>query len=68
MAWTGKQILRMLAALGCVEVRQHGSHVRVRCGTCLTTVPVHAGRTLPPGTLRHIVRDLAACLGKEWLA
>jgi len=50
-----------------VEVRQVGSHLRVECGTCRTTVPVHRGEDLKPGTLRAIERDLAPCLGERWL-
>jgi len=64
---TGSDILRRLRKLGCVEVRRKGSHVRVECGRCATIVPVHAGKDLPPGTLRAIERDLEPCLGKGWL-
>ncbi|MEK6275852.1 MAG: type II toxin-antitoxin system HicA family toxin [Actinomycetota bacterium] len=64
---TGRHVLRRLRRLGCEEVRQRGSHVRVRCGRCETTVPVHAGEDLPPGTLRAIERDLEPCLGRKWL-
>ena len=53
--------------MGCKELRQKGSHVRVQCGTCSTTVPVHAGEDLGPGLLRAIERDLERCLGKGWL-
>jgi predicted RNA binding protein YcfA (HicA-like mRNA interferase family) len=56
----------MLERLGCEVVRQRGSHVRMRCGECSTTVPVHRGEDLPPGTLRAIERDLEPCLGKRW--
>ena len=59
--------MRRLRKLGCVEVRRKGSHVRVECGRCATTVPVHAGKDLPPGTPRAIERDLEPCLGKGWL-
>ena len=64
---TGRQLLRRLEKLECELVRQRGSHVRVRCGRCQTTVPVHAGEDLPPGTLRAIERDLEPCLGSKWL-
>jgi predicted RNA binding protein YcfA (HicA-like mRNA interferase family) len=64
---TGRELMRILRRRGCEVVRQRGSHVRVRCGKCQTTVPVHAGEDLPPGTLRAIERDLEACLGKKWL-
>lgn len=62
-----KELLKRLKALGCDEVRQKGSHVRVRCGSCFSTVPVHAGEDLGPGLLRAIERDLEPCLGKGWL-
>lgn len=57
----------ILKQRGCVEVRQKGSHLRMECGNCRTTVPVHAGEDLRPGTLRQIVGDLELCLGKRWL-
>jgi predicted RNA binding protein YcfA (HicA-like mRNA interferase family) len=47
---TGRRVVRLLRQLGCEVVRQRGSHVRVRCDDCETTVPVHAGADLPPGT------------------
>ena len=65
--FTGKELLRLLRAKGCSEPRQNGSHVRVQCGNCSTTVPIHSGETLPIGTLKQIERDLAPCLGKGWL-
>jgi predicted RNA binding protein YcfA (HicA-like mRNA interferase family) len=50
-----------------VELRQKGSHLRVQCGKCFTTVPVRAGEELGKGLLREIERDLEPCLGKGWL-
>jgi predicted RNA binding protein YcfA (HicA-like mRNA interferase family) len=64
---TTRSLRRILKELGCAEVRQVGSHLRVECGTCRTTVPVHAGEDLKPGTLRAIERDLEPCPGKGWL-
>ena len=64
---TAKTLLRRLHALGCVELRQRGSHVVVQCAKCTTVVPVHAGEDIGPGLLRRIERDLEACLGKHWL-
>jgi predicted RNA binding protein YcfA (HicA-like mRNA interferase family) len=64
---TGSALLRMLRRRGCIEVRRRGSHVRVRCGNCVTTVPVHAGEDLGVGLLKAIERDLEQCLGKGWL-
>jgi predicted RNA binding protein YcfA (HicA-like mRNA interferase family) len=57
----------MLRSLGCVETRQRGSHIRIECGRCVSTVPVHAGEDIGPGLLRRIERDLEPCLGKGWL-
>lgn len=42
-------------------------HLRIECGSCATTVPVHSGEDLGPGLLRSIERDLEPCLGKGWL-
>jgi len=65
---TGRDVLRRIRQLGGVVVRQEGSHVRVELGSCKTTVSVHRGEDLPPGTLRAIERDLAPCVGKaRWL-
>lgn len=64
---TGSEAVKAIKARGGIVVRQRGSHVRMRAGKCFTTVPVHAGRDLPPGTLRAIERDLEPCLGKGWL-
>ena len=61
-----RALRRILGQSGCVEVRQVGSHLTVRCGDCLTTIAVHAG-DIPIGTLRKIERDLEPCLEKGWL-
>ena len=62
-----KALLKVLRDMGCIEARQVGSHVRVQCGQCFTTVPVHAGEDLGKGLLRAIERDLEPCLGAGWL-
>lgn len=64
---TARELRRILKARGCVEIRQSGSHLVVRCGKCQTVVPVHAGDSIGPGLLRAIVRQLEPCLGKGWL-
>ncbi|HEX9435700.1 MAG TPA: type II toxin-antitoxin system HicA family toxin [Candidatus Limnocylindria bacterium] len=63
---TGQRLLRRLPRT-CRQARQEGSHVRIECGECRTTVPIHAGEDLPKGTLRAIERDLEPCLGRKWL-
>jgi predicted RNA binding protein YcfA (HicA-like mRNA interferase family) len=64
---TARELRRILRSKGCVEVRQQGSHLRVRCGTCTTTIPVHKGEDIGTGLLHKIERDLAPCLGEGWL-
>ena len=64
---TAKDLRRILRSFGCVEVRHRGSHLRIECGRCITTVPVHARQDIGPGLLRRIERDLEPCLGKGWL-
>lgn len=64
---TGKTLLREFARMGCEARPAKGSHVRVTCGKCRTTVPVHAGEDLGPGLLRAIERDIEPCHGKGWL-
>jgi predicted RNA binding protein YcfA (HicA-like mRNA interferase family) len=64
---TAKDLRRVLRSRGCVETRQRGAHLRVDCGGCVTTIPVHAGEDIGPGLLRRIERDLEPCLGKGWL-
>jgi predicted RNA binding protein YcfA (HicA-like mRNA interferase family) len=64
---TARHVLKVILAMGGEIVRQRGSHIRVRCGGCYTTVPDHGSHDVPPGTLRAIERDLEPCLGKGWL-
>jgi predicted RNA binding protein YcfA (HicA-like mRNA interferase family) len=65
---TGSDLLRrLLRDHGCEKLRQRGSHVRVRCGKCFTTIPAHAGEDLRPGLIARIRRDLEPCLGREWM-
>lgn len=66
MQITGKDLLRLLNGKGCSVTPGKGSHVRVDCGRCVTTVSVHAGETIPDGTLSRIKRDLA--LSRERVA
>jgi predicted RNA binding protein YcfA (HicA-like mRNA interferase family) len=65
---TARELRRILRGLECVEVRQKGSHLLVRCRTCTSVIPVHRGEDLGTGLLRKIERDLAPCLGEGWLS
>lgn len=60
------EVIQAIERLGGERVRQKGSHVRMRVGSCFTTVPVHT-RDVPKGLLRAIERDLEPCLGEGWL-
>lgn len=55
----GREVVRALERSGFEVRRQKGSHVHLRRESDgrRTTVPVHSGKTLPPGTLRAILRD-----------
>ncbi len=55
----------MLRRHGCVEVRQKGSHLTIRCGTCVTQIPVHAGE-ITASTWFKIQKQLRPCLGERW--
>ena len=54
----GSQIVRALEKAGFTVARVTGSHhIMVHPDGRRTTVPVHAGRDIRPGTLRNILRD-----------
>ena len=62
-----RELLRILKDRGCVVVSRESSHIKVRCGECVTTVPDHKGEDIKKGTLHAIQRQLERCLGKGWL-
>lgn len=71
-----RHVIARIEALGGTFIRQRGSHrrysVTYRDGegavrSAFTTVPAHAGRDIPAGTLRGIQADLEAPFGKGWL-
>lgn len=62
-----RELRKILKGFRCVEVSQKGSHLKIRCGTCTTIVPVHAGEDIARGTLHAIEKELEPCLGKGWL-
>lgn len=61
------KLIKCIKRLGGEELRQSGSHVRFRLGSCFTTVPNHKGEEIRIGTLNGIEEDLEPCLGKGWL-
>ena len=64
---TTRELRKILRKHGCVEVDQTGSHLKIKCGDCQTTLAIHGG-DIPKGTLAAIKRQLAPCLGEDWLA
>ena len=55
---TARQLMSALHRAGFAEVRVKGSHHVLRhADGRTTTVPAHAGETIGPGLLAHILRD-----------
>jgi predicted RNA binding protein YcfA (HicA-like mRNA interferase family) len=56
---TGREVVRALERAGFVVARQHGSHVILVHAQSRrrVSVPVHAGQTVKPGTLKGILED-----------
>jgi predicted RNA binding protein YcfA (HicA-like mRNA interferase family) len=57
---TGRELVKAMAKIGIVPVRQRGSHAQLR-GTyrgkdVFTTIPIH-NRELPTGTVLGILKD-----------
>ncbi|PKL51420.1 MAG: hypothetical protein CVV37_06535 [Nitrospira bacterium HGW-Nitrospira-1] len=50
------EIVRILRKIGFYKVRQKGSHLQMKRGNLLVTVPTHSG-DLNPGTLKSILRQ-----------
>jgi len=58
----GTRLLRALTRAGFREVHRKGSHVMVvhrNDPTRIAVVPVHKGKTLPPGTMRAVLKGAA---------
>ena len=54
-----REVITVLRGMGFEEVRQRGSHVRLRHPDGrVTTVPVHAARDISPMLLRRIAKDV----------
>jgi predicted RNA binding protein YcfA (HicA-like mRNA interferase family) len=51
-----KQVVRALQKAGFVEVRSRGSHMQLKRGNLLVTIPMHRG-DLNRETLRSIMRQ-----------
>ena len=55
-ALRAREVIRLLERAGFYEARQRGSHLQLKRGNLLVTIPVHSG-DLNPGTLRSIIRQ-----------
>ena len=64
---SARKLRKILKKEGCVELRQKGSHLQVKCGRCQGTVPVHGNKDIKKGTLGAIERSLEVCLGDDWI-
>lgn len=71
-----QEVIARIEALGGIETRQVGSHRRFKApyvdddGTtrsAFTTVQIHKGKDIPPGTLRSIQKQMEPAFGKGWL-
>lgn len=56
-SFTPREVLEILFRAGFEKIRTSGSHVRLKKGSHLVTVPFHAKRSVPLGTLRSIIRQ-----------
>jgi len=51
-----KRLVAALKRIGFREVRQAGSHLQLKRGNLLATVPMHSG-DISPGVLRSVLRQ-----------
>jgi predicted RNA binding protein YcfA (HicA-like mRNA interferase family) len=54
---SGDRLIAALQRAGWVVTRRRGSHVRLRLGSITVSVPAHAARDVPIGTLAAILKD-----------
>ena len=56
---SGKEIVAALERAGWHRSGTRGSHVKLRSpsGSGITIIPIHGNATLPPGTLKNILRQ-----------
>ncbi|MEK6580855.1 MAG: type II toxin-antitoxin system HicA family toxin [Nitrospirota bacterium] len=50
------EVIRVLENVGFYKVRQKGSHLQMKRGNLLVTIPIHSG-DLNPGTVKSILRQ-----------
>jgi predicted RNA binding protein YcfA (HicA-like mRNA interferase family) len=57
-----KEIIKALKKIDFIEVRKKGSHVQMKKGNLLVTVPFH-NKDLNPTTLKSILRQARITIG-----
>ncbi|MBA3063122.1 MAG: addiction module toxin, HicA family [Atribacteria sp.] len=55
------EVVRALQRLGFVVVRSKGSHLQLKKGNLLVTIPIH-NKDLKPETLKSILRQAKICI------
>ncbi len=58
-----REVVRLLKRHGFYEARQTGSHLQMKNGNLLVTIPMHS-RDLNPLTLKSILRQARLTLGE----
>lgn len=54
-----KELIRILNKIGFFEFHRVGSHAQFKhTDSRRTTIPIHPGKDIPPGTLKAILNDL----------
>ncbi len=53
-----EKMIKILKALGFLEVRQKGSHVILKKEKKLIVVPIHKGKPLKRGLVRLIIKEV----------
>ncbi len=56
MPMSGKEMIRLYEQHGWVQVRQNGSHIRMRKGSLVETIPLH--KELRKGTEHALLKKL----------
>jgi len=52
-----REVVEILFTAGFEKIRTSGSHIRLRRGKFIVTVPFHSRGTVPKGTLASIIRQ-----------
>lgn len=56
-SFKAREVLKILFSHGFMKIRTSGSHIRLVKESRFITVPFHANKTIPIGTLKSIIRQ-----------